>query len=49
MEISTRLEKTKKEKSPLFFGFLFGIIFGFLLQKGGVTKYDVIVWAAVIN
>lgn len=27
----------------LFLGFVFGIIFGFLLQKGGVTKYDVIV------
>jgi uncharacterized membrane protein YedE/YeeE len=24
-------------------GLLFGIIFGFLLQKGGVTKYDVII------
>jgi hypothetical protein len=23
-------------------GFVFGIVFGFLLQKGGVTKYDVI-------
>ena len=26
----------------LFFGLLIGIVFGFLLQKGGVTKYDVI-------
>ncbi len=26
----------------LAWGFLFGIVFGFLLQKGGVTKYDVI-------
>ncbi len=26
----------------LFFGFLTGIAFGFLLQKGGTTKYDVI-------
>jgi hypothetical protein len=33
--------KTKKMK--LFWGLLFGIIFGFLLQKGGVTKYDVII------
>ena len=33
--------KTKGMK--LFWGFLFGIIFGFLLQKGGVTKYDVII------
>ena len=39
-------EKTKVEKpdrSPLIWGLFFGIIFGFLLQKGGVTKYDVIV------
>jgi len=33
--------KTKRTK--LFWGLLFGIIFGFLLQKGGVTKYDVII------
>ncbi|MDD3829073.1 MAG: YeeE/YedE thiosulfate transporter family protein [Anaerolineae bacterium] len=31
-----------KTKLPLAWGFLFGIVFGFLLQKGGVTKYDVI-------
>lgn len=31
-----------KTRSPLGWGFLFGLIFGFLLQKGGVTKYDVI-------
>lgn len=29
--------------SPLILGFLFGIIFGFLLQKGGVTKPDTII------
>ena len=33
--------KTKRMK--LFWGLLFSIIFGFLLQKGGVTKYDVII------
>src|SRR5690554_1576767 len=27
----------------LFYGLMVGIAFGFLLQKGGVTKYDVIV------
>jgi hypothetical protein len=27
----------------LFYGLMIGIAFGFLLQKGGVTKYDVIV------
>ena len=34
---------TQNRLSPLILGFLFGIVFGFLLQKGGVTKYDVIV------
>jgi len=31
-----------RTRSSLVWGFVFGIIFGFLLQKGGVTKYDVI-------
>lgn len=34
---------TKKAGSSLLVGLAFGIVFGFLLQKGGVTKYDVIV------
>jgi hypothetical protein len=29
-------------KSQLIWGMAFGIVFGFLLQKGGVTKYNVI-------
>ena len=33
----------KGKRTQLAWGFLFGIIFGFLLQKGGVTKYDVII------
>ena len=33
----------KKDLSPLLWGLAFGIVFGFLLQKGGATKYDVIV------
>ena len=33
----------KTENSSLVRGLLFGIVFGFLLQKGGVTKYDVII------
>lgn len=32
-----------KRKEQLLRGLIFGILFGFLLQKGGVTKYDVIV------
>ena len=31
-----------RTRASLIWGFVFGIIFGFLLQKGGVTKYDVI-------
>jgi len=31
-----------KTRWPLAWGFLFGVVFGFLLQKGGVTKYDTI-------
>ena len=33
----------KKDHSPLMWGLAFGIAFGFLLQKGGATKYDVII------
>ncbi len=33
----------KKDISSLLWGLAFGIAFGFLLQKGGATKYDVIV------
>ncbi len=33
----------RTKKMRLFWGLLFGIIFGILLQKGGVTKYDVII------
>ena len=32
-----------KNISPLLLGLAFGIAFGFLLQKGGATKYDVII------
>ncbi len=32
----------QKSWSPLVWGLVIGIIFGFLLQKGGVTNYDVI-------
>ena len=35
--------KLKKDRSPLVWGLAFGILFGFLLQKGGATKYDVII------
>ena len=32
----------KQDRSPLLWGLFFGMVFGFLLQKGGVTQYDVI-------
>jgi len=32
-----------KKRPQLCLGLLIGIVFGFLLQKGGVTKYDVII------
>lgn len=32
-----------KKNHQLIWGLFFGFIFGFLLQKGGVTRYDVIV------
>jgi len=41
------MNKTKalsnRDFLPLIWGLLFGVVFGFLLQKGGATKYDVIV------
>jgi len=43
MQISKSMDNPKKDKSPLLWGLTFGIVFGFLLQKGGATKYDVIV------
>lgn len=32
----------KNDRSQLLWGLAFGIVFGFLLQKGGATEYDVI-------
>lgn len=32
-----------RDRNALLWGLVFGIIFGFLLQKGGVTRYDVII------
>lgn len=34
--------KPSRELSSLIWGLAFGIVFGFLLHKGGATKYDVI-------
>lgn len=35
-------QQTSQSWSPLVWGLLLGIVFGFLLQKGGATNYDVI-------
>ncbi|MGO9376985.1 MAG: YeeE/YedE thiosulfate transporter family protein [Dissulfurispiraceae bacterium] len=41
--------KSQKNKSHLIWGLVFGILFGFLLQKGGVTKYDVIIGQLLLS
>ena len=40
-----------KENGPkqLMLGLVFGVIFGFLLQKGGVAKYDVLMGALFLT
>ncbi|MBE0661348.1 MAG: YeeE/YedE family protein [Bacteroidales bacterium] len=48
MQVSETTQEAKEiaeveDRRPLFFGLGFGILFGFLLHKGGATKYDVIV------
>lgn len=42
---------TEKEKTPILLiqGLLFGLIFGFLLQKGGVAKYDILLGALLFT
>lgn len=41
--MSDIIERLRKDPyKQLFIGLFIGIIFGFLLQKGGVTRYDVI-------
>jgi hypothetical protein len=43
-EIREMLKKLHEKKGiQLVFGLFIGIMFGFLLQKGGATKYDVII------
>ena len=43
MQTKKQVNTSKKNKSPLVWGLAFGIVFGFLLQKGGATKYDIII------
>ncbi|MDN3690120.1 YeeE/YedE thiosulfate transporter family protein [Cyclobacterium jeungdonense] len=44
-EVSAKTKNAveSEDKRNLFYGLGFGIVFGFLLHKGGATKYDVIV------
>ncbi|MEO6824099.1 MAG: YeeE/YedE thiosulfate transporter family protein [Nitrosospira sp.] len=43
-------EKTKPDSAKqLMLGFIFGIVFGFLLQKGGVAKYEVLIGALLLT
>ncbi|MBN1756063.1 YeeE/YedE family protein [bacterium] len=43
----TKLHRMKK--TQLTIGLIMGIFFGFLLQKGGVTKYDVILGQLLLS
>ena len=49
MQTTKPIYTPKKDKSPLFWGLTFGIVFGFLLQKGGATKYDVIIGQLLLS
>lgn len=49
METLKEGNKSRKDRSPLIWGLVFGILFGFLLQKGGATKYDVIVGQLLLH
>lgn len=43
MEPKKQETTQNRDRSQLIWGLVFGIAFGFLLQKGGATKYDVII------
>jgi len=49
MQTKESENKSIKDKSPLIWGLVFGILFGFLLQKGGATKYDVIIGQLLLS
>jgi hypothetical protein len=49
MQTKDSVNKSRKDKSPLIWGLIFGILFGFLLQKGGATKYDVIIGQLLLS
>jgi len=45
------MSESDEKRSPpqLVLGLLFGLVFGFLLQKGGVAQYDVLVGALLLE
>lgn len=43
MPSKTSIDAGNKKRTTLLQGLAFGLVFGFLLQKGGATKYDVII------
>jgi len=43
MQAQTLTTRRLPDRRTLIWGLTFGVLFGFLLQKGGVTKYDVII------
>jgi uncharacterized membrane protein YedE/YeeE len=43
------MDEAKTQVSQRLLGLLFGIIFGFLLQKGGVGQYDILVGALLLR
>jgi hypothetical protein len=43
MEAKPNQSKQQGNTAQLLWGLLFGFLFGFLLQRGGATKYDVII------
>lgn len=46
---SSGAEDKPDERKQLALGLLFGIVFGFLLQKGGVAKYEVLIGALLLT
>ncbi|MGD1076509.1 MAG: YeeE/YedE thiosulfate transporter family protein [Thermodesulfovibrionales bacterium] len=49
MQTKDAENKSQKDKSRRIWGLVFGILFGFLLQKGGATKYDVIIGQLLLS
>lgn len=43
MQPAAKTGQKAAPKSTLVWGLIFGIVFGFLLHRGGVTRYDVII------